>query len=667
MNLPSSPPPFVDGETLLQTYLNLTVEKPSKNGHVNGASTGKASPYGKKALKQECEAVASAPEGQRNDQLNVSALKLGGLVAGGELGREEVENGLYRAAVDAGLEESEIMPTIRSGMGRGEAEPRQAPEGYDGFGAETPEYWGEALPPDVLPTLIVSSKQLAQQRKEAMGAILYAIKRHPTHPVVYQFGTLLARAVEDDDGATRISTCNEHSLRHVLTQVAIWQRVTPTKDEPKVTEVPPPMDVVRDIFHAPPWNGIPYCEGVKEHPVCTEDGILATPGYHAAARLYIAGETVNVPVAGITHEQLAAAKALVEEVFADFPFVSQSDRVHAYAILLTAIARPLLKTVPLFVAEAPTPGTGKTLLLKLAERILTGRDASMQTLGKREEETQKMLLSVIKRGTEFTLFDNATGHLDSPSLAAALTANRWSDRLLGASQIEEFPVQSIFCVSGNALTLSDEIFRRSVFMQLDANMERPEDRTEWKHRNIEEWVAQNRIALLEALLTIAQAWIDAGRPNGKKVMGSYEAWTRIVGGIMDVAGWGDDLLGNREAIRSTKAPDKEPLKEFVEAWKEKYGSGVEVGMRKLFYLAASAPPVAPGATVSAYEQLDRDKYLGLLADHLNGTTAESQRRSLGKYLGRVANQVISGYKIRNVRRSNGDTLWQLDAIALEGI
>jgi P4 family phage/plasmid primase-like protien len=140
MNLPSSPPPFVDGETLLQTYLNLTVEKPSKNGHVNGASTGKASPSGKKALKQECEAVASAPEGQRNDQLNVSALKLGGLVAGGELGREEVEDGLYRAAVDAGLEESEIMPTIRSGMGRGETDPRSAPEVevYPGFEAETP-------------------------------------------------------------------------------------------------------------------------------------------------------------------------------------------------------------------------------------------------------------------------------------------------------------------------------------------------------------------------------------------------------------------------------------------------------------------------------------------------------------------------------------------------
>lgn len=140
MNLPSSPPPFVDGETLLQTYLNLTVEKPSKNGHVNGASDGKASPYGKKALKQECEAVANAPEGQRNDQLNISALKLGGLVAGGELGREEVEDGLYRAAVDAGLEESEIMPTIRSGMGRGETDPRSAPEVevYPGFEAETP-------------------------------------------------------------------------------------------------------------------------------------------------------------------------------------------------------------------------------------------------------------------------------------------------------------------------------------------------------------------------------------------------------------------------------------------------------------------------------------------------------------------------------------------------
>lgn len=671
MNFPSEIPPIRDGESFLQTYLNLTVEKPSKNGsapHRNGGTASKT-PYANKALQNECAAVANAPEGQRNDQLNTSAMKLGQLVAGGALSRDEVEAALYRAAVDAGLDDDEIMPTIHSGMGKGENEPRETPEAdvYPGFEAGMPEYWDSALPQDVLPTLTVNGKQLSELRKDAMAAILLSVKRSPRNPVVAQFGTLLARIVEDEEGATRIASCNEHSLRHVLTQVANWQRVTPSKDELKITDVPPPMDVVRDIFHAPPWTGIPHCDGVKDHPVCTPSGIVAAPGYHTASRLFITGDTIPIPGPNVTSDQIEDAKSMVADVFHDFPYVTDSDRAHAYAVLLTSILRPMVKTVPAFVAEAPAPGTGKTLSLKLMERIITGRDASMQTLGVQEEETRKLLLSVIQEGREFIIFDNVTGHVNSPKLAAALTANRWSDRVLGTSQMAEMPINSIFCISGNGLTLSEELFRRSVFMQMDANMERPEDRTGWKHANIEMWVTENRTHILHALLVLVQAWIDKGMPKGNVVMGSYEEWSTTISGVFDVVGWGGLLLENRESIRSAKSPDKEPLKEFVEAWREQFGSGVEVGLRKLFYIAASAPAAHPGTVISPFEQLERDKYQGLLADHLTGNNTENQRRSFGKYLSRVSNQVINGYKIRNVRRSNGDTLWQLDVVALEGI
>ena len=671
MRLPTEPPMMVDGETILQTYLNLTVAKPS-TARTNGASDGKTTRYGASALKRECEIVRNAPEGTRNDTLNIAALKIGSLVASGEISEQDAISSLSAAAVSVGLEDDEIVGTLASGMGKGKTQPREAPEGmdvYPGFGEDIPDMWSVTMQVS-LPRIVVNGQQLAALRADTMGAIRASVALTPWLPPVAQFGNQLARIVSDDEtGATRLALCNEHSLRHVLTEVAEWVRITYGKNDTVIqTDVPPPMDVVRDIFHAPPWAGVPRCDGVKEHPVIVDGKLIATPGFNAAAKLYIAGEAIALPPTGMDESALADAVALVEEVFEDFPFVTASDRVHAYAILLTAIARPMIKgPVPFFVVEAPTPGTGKTLALKLIERILTGRDAAMQTLGKREEETQKMLFSVISRGGEIVVFDNASGHIDSPSLAGALTATVWSDRILGASQVAEFPVQSIFCASGNGLTLSDELFRRSVFLQLDANMERPEDRTAFRHANIEEWVAQNRTRILAALLVIAQAWIDRNCPTHDMPMGSYESWVRIVGGMMNVAGWGNDLLRNRESIRANKAPDKEPLREFVEAWAARYGIGVEVGARKLYLLADVAQPLPPGITLTMQEIQEREQYAGLLADQLGGAGSEGRRRSLGKLLLKVQNQVISGYKLRQVRRSNGEMKYMLEAKEVLGI
>jgi len=81
-----------------------------------GAST---TAYGRTALAQECAAVALAPVGARNDALNVSACKIGGLVAGGQIDHSEAESNLLHAALRAGLTESESIKTIASGFKAG--------------------------------------------------------------------------------------------------------------------------------------------------------------------------------------------------------------------------------------------------------------------------------------------------------------------------------------------------------------------------------------------------------------------------------------------------------------------------------------------------------------------------------------------------------------------
>lgn len=92
---------------------------------INGAHDIRA--YSLKALSAELDEVAGAAEGTRNHQLNVSALKLGSLVAAGGLTHEEVIQPLINAAVGNGLTDSEAVATTRSGYEAGLLNPREVP------------------------------------------------------------------------------------------------------------------------------------------------------------------------------------------------------------------------------------------------------------------------------------------------------------------------------------------------------------------------------------------------------------------------------------------------------------------------------------------------------------------------------------------------------------
>lgn len=102
--------------------------QPSNVVPMPAALPGDALPYATKALAEEADNVASAAPGTRNHTLNVAAYNLGQLVGAGHLSPEVVTAQLHRAALAAGLEPGEILPTIRSGMTDGAKQPRQVAE-----------------------------------------------------------------------------------------------------------------------------------------------------------------------------------------------------------------------------------------------------------------------------------------------------------------------------------------------------------------------------------------------------------------------------------------------------------------------------------------------------------------------------------------------------------
>ncbi len=119
---PGCSPTEIGLASLPLSILNKLKDKPAAPS--NGTPQRVSLNYGTAALEGEVNTIRSAPEGQRNEALNVAAHKLGSLVAGGALDREHVRTALHDVALEAGLDEHEIGPTIESGLSSGEKNPR---------------------------------------------------------------------------------------------------------------------------------------------------------------------------------------------------------------------------------------------------------------------------------------------------------------------------------------------------------------------------------------------------------------------------------------------------------------------------------------------------------------------------------------------------------------
>lgn len=121
--------------------------------HLAADSRGDA--YGQAALTGEADAVASAPQGQRNDQLFKSAARLFRLVNGGACGISEhdVRGALYNAARACGLDHAEIIATLDSAWNSTRGEIATRPSGANRAHGSAPQP-AQGPPPCQKPRLI---------------------------------------------------------------------------------------------------------------------------------------------------------------------------------------------------------------------------------------------------------------------------------------------------------------------------------------------------------------------------------------------------------------------------------------------------------------------------------------------------------------------------------
>lgn len=355
-------------------------------------------------------------------------------------------------------------------------------------------------------------------------------------------------------------------LREMLTRQISWKK---RGKNGNLVEAHPPRWCIQAISERGQWDDIRKLSSVVNHPVILPDGtLLCQEGYHAASQLYVKlpyDLKVEVPEYP-TAQDIQAAVALLLDVVQDFPFESPAHRSAWVASLLTPLAWFAFEGMaPLFLIDGNCRAVGKGLLADVAGIILTGGRFSVMTYSHSSEELRKQITSIAAEGDRLILFDNLSGPFGNPVLDAALTTDRWKDRLLGTNKTYDGPLNITWYATGYNVQLIGDTSRRVLHIRMETQHEKPELRQDIKHADLRKYVRLHRNQLLSAALTILRGWFVADKPlHGLSAWGSYQNWSDIVRECLVFAGLEDPGL-TRMALMESSDHDADKMTSLLMA------------------------------------------------------------------------------------------------------
>jgi hypothetical protein len=410
----------------------------------------------------------------------------------------------------------------------------------------------------------------------------------------------------------------------------------------------PSNEVIQDVL-ATPRPPLPPLTRITQVPVFAADGTLETePGYHKHSQTYYWATGAKLkPVSDApSREEVTQAKKLIpDDLLGDFPFADQSSKAHAVALVLLPYVRNMIYgPTPNHLIEAPSPGSGKGLLVDACLRPAVPA-LSSATPAHSDEEWRRRLTGCFREHREVIFIDNVNRDLDSAALASAMTQLYWEDRILGTNENPKFPIHCIWVMTANNPTMSLELARRSIKIRLDPQVERPWLKEGFQHPDLRGWIEQKRAGLIWAAHTLVQAWIRAGRPQYTgKVLGSYERWSAVIGGILEfhgIPGFLQNLTDFYEIVDTEVAG----WRTFVSLWAEEFGEK-EVTAADLLPCALKA-------------ELDLGPVPDASQDSGGARVGRAQKIAFGKLLMTSRDRVIGEYKITLAGRSQRVARWRL--------
>lgn len=427
-----------------------------------------------------------------------------------------------------------------------------------------------------LPVIELVNRQLRDVTAEVIEAIHAAGK---IEPLLYVQDGRLVRIVAGPDQSPRLNIAGIEAMPEIMSRSANFVRTGASG----AVGVFPPDSLAKAIVHRGHWP-FPVLRGITETLVLRKDGsILNKAGYDIISGLYYhsRGSIPRIPEAPTRKDAESAAEFLLD-ILSDFPFQDESSRDNALGLLLTVVVKEIVGLSPMVLIDAPTKGTGKTRLAQLTAIAATGYELPLSPEVRDEEEWRKQITSLLIADRPVIILDNIERTLCSAQLAAILTTSEWSDRLLGKSEVLHLHSRSIWIATGNNIRLGGDITRRVYWIRLNANLPRPwmRDSGEFK-RELPAWAILHRMNMIASLLTMVRAWFLDGSPAWSgRPLGSYELWSRTVGGILEYCGL-KEFLSNLEDLYEQADEELTQWNVFFGAVFEAFGEGSSFSTKAL--------------------------------------------------------------------------------------
>jgi hypothetical protein len=473
---------------------------------------------------------------------------------------------------------------------------------------------------------------------------------------VFDFGPNLT--IVGNNG--RLMFLDQNSLSYILSGIIQFYRYKTTENGRERILVDPPASICNKILSLHGVRNLKRLVAIITAPTLRPDGsLLSSIGYDESTGLLLDMQELPLPIPeNPTKKQAMAALERIWMPFSKFPFVTSLDRAVFLSALLTSVLRAGLDTAPGFGFDAPVQSSGKTLLGRCIAIIATGVEPGIipHVASGSDEETRKRLFALVKSGDRVILLDNIVGTFDSVAMAALLTSETYSDRILGQSDVINVPNRALALFTGNNLTFSGDMSRRVLVCRIDPEVEQPYARK--FDLNPAAHCLQHRQQIVADALTLIRFYQSScSSPLGKGKMGSFENWDGLVRQTVLYIdqelkpGFFGDVM---EAINKNQAsdPEKECLGVLLQAWHSYFGeerqslSHVIDSYRNVVNEKTGNPSSAINDLVKAIDDFLPD-------------SKELSTKTFGKLLKYRKDQIVNGFRFEQSKNGKNASKWRV--------
>jgi putative DNA primase/helicase len=309
----------------------------------------------------------------------------------------------------------------------------------------------------------------------------------------------------------------------------------------------------------------------------------------------------------------------------------------------------MMGVAPMHVVSKPVAGSGGSYMQDITAAIAIGERCPVLSLTlNNDEENDKRLSSAALTGQPIIAIDNFTGTLMGDFLCQLIERPMPQVRLLGRSELVTITNNHCVIANGNNVTIGADTVRRTVQINLDANMENPATRTFTRNPVAE--ILADRGRYVAAILTIARAYRVAGSPGKLPPRLSFEDWSDNVRSPLVWLGCPDP----DESIKAMRAADPigAKLHAVIAAWAADLMVGTSYLTSELVTAASECLPYSA------------DRIRPALWDALfavaGGKTGQLDAARLGLWLQAHLNRVSAGHKLLVDRTNKARPRWLLE-------